>query len=93
MNNKFNEDLETKKYVAMVEPVIIKLDKLFEDADIKKAITEWISVKEVEDRLALEGMKTHIDKGESACIVLCKEIDADLLTICDIYGVNRNLFL
>ena len=55
-----------------------------EDADIKKAITEWISVKEVEDRLALEGMKTHIDKGESACIVLCKEIDADLLAINDL---------
>lgn len=55
-----------------------------EDADIKKAVSEWISVKEVEDRFALENMKAHIDKGESACIVLCKEIDADLLAINDL---------
>lgn len=55
-----------------------------EDADIKKAVTEWISVKEVEDRFALENMKVHIDKGESACIVLYKEIDADLLAINDL---------
>jgi|SRR3989304_5273956 len=55
-----------------------------EKADIKKAIEEWISIEPVEDIFAVENLQAHLDKGESACIVLYKEIDADLLAINDL---------
>lgn len=55
-----------------------------EDTDIKKALDGWISIKTVKDRFALENLKIHIDKGESASIVLYKETNADLLAINDL---------
>lgn len=55
-----------------------------EDVEIKKAIGSWISVEKVKDLLALENLKIHIEKGESASIVLYKEINADLLALNDL---------
>lgn len=55
-----------------------------DEADIKGAIGEWISIEPVEDIFAVENLQAHIDKGESACIILYKESDADLLAINDL---------
>lgn len=55
-----------------------------EDVEIKKAIGSWILVEKVKDQLALENLIIHIEKGESASIVLCKEINADLLALNDL---------
>lgn len=65
------------------ELIIGNLDGI-EDTNIKEALADWISIKFVEDRFALENLKIHIDKGESASIVLYKEMNADLLAINDL---------
>lgn len=45
---------------------------------------EWIEVKDVINRLALESLKIHIGDGEAASIILYREINADLLAINDL---------
>lgn len=40
------------------------------DADIEKAIDDWILVEKVKDLFALENLRIHIEKGESASIIL-----------------------
>ncbi|MDD5434863.1 MAG: DUF3368 domain-containing protein [Nitrospira sp.] len=64
-----------------------------EDADLKKVLTEWISIKTIKDRFAYENLKIHIDKGEAASIILYKETNADLLAINDLKarGIARAL--
>ena len=54
------------------------------DADIEKAIGNWILVEKVKDLFALENLRIHIEKGESASIILFKETKADLLAINDL---------
>ena len=53
-------------------------------SDIIKAMDEWIEVKDVINRLALESLKIHIGDGEAASIILYREINADLLAINDL---------
>lgn len=55
-----------------------------EQSDITKAIDAWIIVKSVQDIFAVENLEIHLDKGESACMVLFKEIKADLLAVNDL---------
>ena len=45
--------------------------------DVRKA--EWIKIREVEDRLSVEVLKSEIEVGEAEAIVLAKELNADLL--------------
>ena len=47
--------------------------------DVRKA--EWIKIREVEDRLSVEVLKSEIEVGEAEAIVLAKELNADLLII------------
>ena len=54
------------------------------ESDIIKAMNEWIKVKEVKNKIALESLKIHIGDGEAASIILYMETNADLLAINDL---------
>jgi len=55
-----------------------------EQTEIEKAFGDWILVRQIQDRFALENLCIHLDKGEAACMVLHKEIKADLLALNDL---------
>lgn len=54
------------------------------ESDIIKAINEWITIKEVKNKLALESLKIHIGAGEAASIILYMETNSNLLAINDL---------
>src|SRR3990167_5180389 len=54
------------------------------ESDIIKAMNEWIKVKEVKNKIALESLKIHIGDGEAASIILYMKTNADLLAINDL---------
>ncbi|HHT9122233.1 MAG TPA: DUF3368 domain-containing protein [Candidatus Wunengus sp. YC63] len=66
------------------EELLAGEEKITKELDIKKAINEWIKVKMVENKLALESLKIHIGAGEAASIILYMETNADLLAINDL---------
>lgn len=66
------------------EELLAGEEKITKELDIKKAINEWIKVKTVENKLALESLKIHIGAGEAASIILYMETNADLLAINDL---------
>ena len=41
----------------------------------------WISMKDVNDRTAIDALRTILGKGESEVIILCKELSADYALI------------
>jgi len=43
----------------------------------------WIKVEKVKDRLALKALQSRLGLGESACIVLAKELTSDILIMDD----------
>lgn len=55
-----------------------------EGPDIKRAIDNWIRIKAIKDKLALESLEIHIGVGEAASIILYKEIKADLFAVNDL---------
>ena len=48
-------------------------------AEVKQA--DWITVKEINNELAVSMLKTYLDPGEAESIVLATEIKADLLIL------------
>ena len=43
--------------------------------------SNWISVQPVHDSLAVQLLREELDAGESAAIILARELDADLILI------------
>lgn len=46
-------------------------------------MADWISAEAVQDRLAVQTLNSYLGLGESACIVLAKQLSADLLIFDD----------
>jgi hypothetical protein len=42
---------------------------------------DWIEIREVNNRLALQQLENHLDKGEAQALILYDELKADLLII------------
>lgn len=56
-------------------------------AEDKKRLKEiGIKIVDVKDTLAVMTMQTNLGKGESECVVLAKEIDADFVVLDDKYA-------
>jgi hypothetical protein len=44
-------------------------------------IHDWIEIREVNNKLALQQLENHLDKGEAQALILYDELKADLLII------------
>lgn len=42
---------------------------------------DWIEIREVNNKLALQQLENHLDKGEAQALILYEELKADLLII------------
>ncbi len=54
------------------------------ESSIISALDEWIKVKDVENRLAVESLEVHMGTGEAASIVLFRQTKADILAVNDL---------
>ena len=50
---------------------------------------DWISVQPVHDSLAVQLLREELDAGESAAIILARELDADLILIDERAAVRK----
>ena len=42
---------------------------------------DWIEIKEINNKFALQQLENHLDKGEAQALILYEELKADLLII------------
>lgn len=77
----YEDDLKTNE---VKEELLAGEETGTKESDIINAVNEWIKVKEVKDKLAVESLKIHIGDGEAASIILYTETNADLLAINDL---------
>lgn len=77
----YEDDLKT---IEVKEELLAGEETGTKESDIINAVNEWIKVKEVKDKLAVESLKIHIGDGEAASIILYTETNADLLAINDL---------
>ena len=66
---------------AVYEEVVVKGGNRAGVNEIKKAVDDWIQVKEIKDRKEVNVLQAVLDYGEAEVIVLAQEINADLLIL------------
>jgi len=67
---------------AVYEEVVVKGSGEPGSGETESALKDgWISMRDVNDRTAIDALKAIIGKGESEVIILCKELRADYALI------------
>lgn len=81
LKDTFNEITLTSE---VMEELLAGEDVKPGKSDIEMAINDWIKVKNIKDKFAMEGMMMHIGKGEASSIILYKEASADFFAVNDL---------
>ena len=67
---------------AVYEEVVVKGRGEAGSGETESALKDsWISIKDVNDKTAIDALRTILGKGESEVIILCKELRADYALI------------
>jgi len=78
------KELFSKIYIprAVYEEVVVKGRGEPGSGETESALKDgWISMKDVNDKTAIDALRTILGKGESEVIILCKELRADYALI------------
>ncbi len=95
---------------AVYEEVVVKGRGEAGSTETESALKDgWISIKTVNDEIAVNALTTNLGKGESEVIILCKESGFDYALIdertarekaalmgvntMDIYIIDRNIYM
>jgi uncharacterized protein len=70
-----------KLFNQILIPSAVRAEVLDDVSLTAIAMADWLSTKEVEDKLAVQILTEELDLGESEAIILAKEIAASLLLI------------
>ena len=74
-------DLLRRIFVKIIIPSAVRAEIQDEISVAALTAADWIVVQPTQDTLAAQLLREELDAGESAAIILAKELDADLVLI------------
>lgn len=82
-------------YQAVVIPEAVWEElKAAQDLNLTEVLaSDWVSIKEITDRVFFDSLLVELDAGEAAAIVLAQELNADILLMDERSGRQKALSL